>query len=209
MRRLPSRCRWRRAARYRPSREHTRTEQGQTRTAIRAAALDLISRQGYQSTSVAQIAKEAGVSHTTFFRYFQTKEQVILSDDLDDAFEQTLADIPTGLNRFDLLREMLSRLFDLGSQDPWVSNADRSALIRSEPVLLMGQHLEMERVLTRTTEFIADYTGCSPDDLNLRVFVGASAGAVVHVVDQTVEPDEDTRRDVLAAIDLLEQGLPL
>ncbi|MFT3715825.1 MAG: TetR family transcriptional regulator [Gordonia sp. (in: high G+C Gram-positive bacteria)] len=180
-----------------------------TRAAIRAAALDLISRQGYQATTVAQIADAAQVSHTTFFRYFETKEQVILADDLDGEFERTLGEIPPGLNRFDLLRQMFSRLFELGSSDPWVSNPDRATLIRSEPTLLMAQHAEMDRVITRTTEFIADYTGTSADDLRLRVFVGAMAGAVAHIVDKTVAPDEATHNDVLTAIDLLEQGLPL
>lgn len=56
-----------------------------TRTAIHQAAMKLFAAQGYAKTTVEQIAEEAQVSHTTFFRYFGSKELVVISDDLHDA----------------------------------------------------------------------------------------------------------------------------
>lgn len=66
---------------------------------IRATALRLISQRGYDAVSVEDIAKEAGVSRTTFFSYFPSKEAVafdfdpqelaqwraLLADDSNDA----------------------------------------------------------------------------------------------------------------------------
>ncbi|HYF95896.1 MAG TPA: TetR/AcrR family transcriptional regulator [Symbiobacteriaceae bacterium] len=49
-----------------------------TRSALMDAALALIARQGYEETTVAQIAREAGVAKGTFFNYFQTKEDVLI-----------------------------------------------------------------------------------------------------------------------------------
>jgi AcrR family transcriptional regulator len=54
-----------------------------TRDRIRAAALRLFREQGYNATTVEQIAAAAGVSHMTFFRYFPAKEDVALSDSHD------------------------------------------------------------------------------------------------------------------------------
>ena len=47
---------------------------------IRASALNLFFHQGFEGTSVEQIAARAGVSRSTFFRYFETKEDVVLDD---------------------------------------------------------------------------------------------------------------------------------
>ena len=56
----------------------------QTRDAIRRAALQLIDDRGYASTTVEQIADAAEVSPSTFFRYFPSKEQVLMADALDN-----------------------------------------------------------------------------------------------------------------------------
>jgi AcrR family transcriptional regulator len=50
------------------------------RTAVVAAALELFERQGFEATSVEQIAQAAGVSRSTFFRQFGGKEDVVFAD---------------------------------------------------------------------------------------------------------------------------------
>ena len=65
-----------------------------TRDRIRASALRLFSEQGYDATTVEQIAAAAGVSHMTFFRYFPAKEDVALSDGYDPFIATALAQTP-------------------------------------------------------------------------------------------------------------------
>ena len=42
-----------------------------------AAALRLFSEQGYDTTTVAEIAEQAGLTKSTFFRYFPDKREVL------------------------------------------------------------------------------------------------------------------------------------
>jgi len=43
------------------------------------AALDLFAEQGYDSTTVTQIAGRAGLTKTTFFRHFPDKREVLFA----------------------------------------------------------------------------------------------------------------------------------
>jgi AcrR family transcriptional regulator len=57
---------------------------------ILETALRLFTEQGYDETTIAQIAREAGVSQRTLFRYFGTKEDLLGGD--QDRFGQVLTD---------------------------------------------------------------------------------------------------------------------
>ena len=65
-----------------------------TRDRIRASALRLFGEQGYDATTVEQIAAAAGVSHMTFFRYFPAKEDVALSDSYDPMIAAAITQTP-------------------------------------------------------------------------------------------------------------------
>ncbi|CAO5242090.1 TetR/AcrR family transcriptional regulator [Frankia sp. AgKG'84/4] len=45
---------------------------------IMAVAFDLFDQQGFEATTINQIAERAGLSRSSFFRYFATKEDVVL-----------------------------------------------------------------------------------------------------------------------------------
>ncbi|MDW7771300.1 MAG: TetR/AcrR family transcriptional regulator [Desulfobulbaceae bacterium] len=50
-----------------------------TRAAILEAALHLFSRQGYENTSINQMAKAAGIGKGTIYSYFQSKSEIFLA----------------------------------------------------------------------------------------------------------------------------------
>lgn len=58
---------------------------------ITEAAIDLFSEQGFDATTVDQVAVAAGVSPATFFRYFATKEDVLFTDEAASAAELVAA----------------------------------------------------------------------------------------------------------------------
>src|SRR5690242_7111545 len=57
---------------------------------ILETALRLFTEQGYDETTIAQIARESGVSQRTLFRYFGTKEDLLGGD--QDRFRRVLTD---------------------------------------------------------------------------------------------------------------------
>jgi len=66
----------------------------QTRQAVRrvlaGVALELFERQGFERTTIDQIAAAAGISRRSFFRYFETKEDVALVH--GEGFARSLAE---------------------------------------------------------------------------------------------------------------------
>lgn len=71
-------------------------KKAQTRTAIVAAAIDLFERKGYDATTIDDIAEAADVSPRTFFRYFDSKVEVVMEQRKDPSNDlgAQLADRP-------------------------------------------------------------------------------------------------------------------
>ncbi|MBA5848445.1 TetR family transcriptional regulator [Gordonia amicalis] len=182
-----------------------------TRNAIREAALHLIAEHGYAKTTVEQIAEAAGVSHMTFFRYFPTKEQVVVGGEHFEAEARAIVEsMPRGLGHFDLIRRLFTELDRLTADDPWVGNPLRMQLIRSEPLLQKTFHVEVERTMAGMRQLLADYLGRDADDFALGVFLDAVAGVTFRLAAQAEESSTQPQIETtLRAIDLLEQGLPL
>ncbi len=101
-----------------------------TRDRIRATALRLFSEQGYDATTVEQIAAAAGVSHMTFFRYFPAKEDVALSDGYDPLIASVIAQTPAS---WPLIKRIRAALVDGLRQ---VYEADRDALLAHNKLIV-------------------------------------------------------------------------
>jgi len=87
----------------------------QTRRHIIGKATELFEKQGYDATSVDQIAEKAEISRGTFFNYFPSKDVLLNAiaeqevEDLRDIFTRDLAVLPSPLKRLERLVELYSR----------------------------------------------------------------------------------------------------
>lgn len=90
------------------------------RAEVSAVAFRLFTEQGFDRTTVDQIATEAGLSRATFFRYFRTKEDVVLGDleDLGHDIARRLSERPVDERPWDSLRCALAVLGEFNADEP-------------------------------------------------------------------------------------------
>lgn len=90
----------------------SQAQQDKTRRNILASAVEAMSAQGFEATTMKQIARDAGIGDATIYNYFPTKEKLIVG-----YFEQVMADAVSatlatpGLDSY-TLQERLQRLTD-------------------------------------------------------------------------------------------------
>lgn len=110
-----------------------------TRDTIRRAAIRLIDANGYASTTVEQIAEAADISPSTFFRYFPTKDAVLMADDLQRLFLAVLARQPASLSSLAAFRRALEICAATTSESDWAFERARQRVVFSVPELKAAQ----------------------------------------------------------------------
>jgi AcrR family transcriptional regulator len=148
-----------------------------TRDRIRACALRLFGEQGYDATTVEQIAAAAGVSHMTFFRYFPTKEDVALSDSYDPMIAALLAQTPA---TWPLTQRIRAALLQGLTQ---VYDTDRDALLAQNKLIVstpaLRERLWADQIATQ--QLILQTLGPRPS-FQTRVIVAACLAAATTAV---------------------------
>ena len=187
-------------------------KKARTRAAIREHALRLFREQGYDATTVEQIAAAAEVSPSTFFRYFPTKEDVVLRDDLDDRMFAAFDRQPPSLSPLAALRAAIREGIASLTPAEWDEFRETSTLGMAIPEVRAHMLNEMNRTIDMMAEALAKRTGRAPDDLAVRVTVGAIMGVIMsimrpdHLAGGHVDAQAFDRID--EALSLLESGLP-
>jgi AcrR family transcriptional regulator len=75
------------------------------------AAVDLFNEQGYDATTVAQIAERAGVTKSTFFRYFSDKRELLVAgqETLSRLFADGITEAPADASPLEAVAVGLER----------------------------------------------------------------------------------------------------
>jgi AcrR family transcriptional regulator len=186
-------------------------KKARTRASIREHALRLFNEQGYVATTVEQIAEAAEVSPSTFFRYYPTKEDVLLRDDFEvrmfEAFERQPADLAPFAAVRAAVREAVSSL----TEADWDDMRQQAAIAMEVPEVRARTIDELTRAVTGIADALGRRAGLPPDDLRVRTL----AGVVIGIITAVGMPYEkwtkggDGSKVFDDAFALLEQGLPL
>jgi AcrR family transcriptional regulator len=190
-------------------------KKARTRAAIREHALRLFRESGYQRTTVEQIAAAAEVSPSTFFRYFPTKEDVVLQDDMDTRMIEALERQPADLSPLSAVRAAVRDAFASYTEADLEVIAETTLLSMTVPEIRARATDEFTRTIGVIGEALAKRAGRPADDLAVRT----AAGAIIGVMMSLTMPwegwasDMQTIEDLFGRIDqalaLLEAGLPL
>jgi AcrR family transcriptional regulator len=186
-------------------------KKARTKSAIQQHAMRLFHEQGYQATTIEQIAAAAEVSPSTFFRYFPTKEEVVLYDALDPMLLEAFRVQPAELSPIEALRGAMWAVFADLPAGEMAMQRERDALIRSVPELRARMLDVFAGNLQLIAEIVADRVGRPAGDLAVRTLAGAVIGVAISTLYTAGE--QGTIEDYLALMDAglrhLEAGLPL
>ena len=189
-------------------------KKARTRAALQEHALRLFREQGYQATTVEQIAAAADVSPSTFFRYFPTKEDLVLQDDMDVRLIEALEQMPAGLGPVAAIRAAMHQVMGsfAGPELDMVRETTRLSL--TVPEIRARAMDEFTRAIQMMGEAVAKRSGRAPDDLASRAVAGAIVGVIMAVAMPAegwsgVDSFEELVERVDEALALLEAGLPL
>ncbi|WP_330183230.1 TetR family transcriptional regulator [Nocardia sp. NBC_01503] len=189
------------AGRARPSLRERKKER--TRRTIRTEAFRLFREQGYTETTVEQIAEAADVSPSTFFRYFPSKEELVLADDLDPPMIQAIDRQPPGKPILAAIRDATIDAFGEIDPETFEFERERVALVYSVPELRGAVTREFERNIALMSGIVARRLGRDEEDFEVRALVGALTGAMFALIGR--EPF--SQQQIVRVIDFLESGM--
>lgn len=154
-------------------------------------AFGLFDRNGFEQTTVDDIAAAAGIGRRTFFRYFPSKNDVPWGQfDVElGKMRSRLKACPPDVPLMDAIREALVDFNHVEpEQIPW--HRRRMRLILRVPALIAHSTLRFADWRDVIAEFAAERTGTRPDDLAPRAIAQAVLGVAIAAYDRWLD-DED------------------
>lgn len=183
-----------------------------TRRAIQDHALRLFTEQGYEATTVEQIAAAAEVSPSTFFRYFATKEDVVLTDEYDPIIEELFQAQPAGLSPLEALRRAMREALGPALEQDLDQIVGRVRLMFEVPAIQARAYEQMrDGTLAVIVRLAAERTGRRLDDPEVQAWAWAVLGVMQSALFDWLE--KGATGDLLDMVDrnleFLAAGVPL
>jgi AcrR family transcriptional regulator len=154
-----------------------------TRATLIDAAVELCEKQGFEQTTVDQIAAVADVSPRTFSRYFATKDAIALAL-IDDAVTLAAAELarqPTEMNHFEALRRSYVAMYtNTKTAPPGELTAER--MMCTVRIIMTSPALRQAAVEFRPHAVnieLAKRMGVDPDDRQVKLVAAVWASIIM------------------------------
>jgi AcrR family transcriptional regulator len=185
-------------------------KKARTREAIIDAALDLFARKGFDATTIEDIAAAADVSPRTFFRYFESKVDLVMArnEAHGDKIGPLVAARPPSEGPLEALRQVMQQSMCEWLADP--SMVRELQVMMSTPTL---RNKAREHFYEEEAELVSAFAarlGTDDDDLTANVMASAAASTIWTVIERWLAEGKQVER-LIPMIDeafaLLEEGL--
>ncbi|MFC4115945.1 TetR/AcrR family transcriptional regulator [Nonomuraea zeae] len=184
-------------------------KKAKTRALIQKEALRLFRERGYAETTVEQIAEAAEVAPSTVFRYFATKEDLVLIDQFPP-FMEALQSAPAELGPVQAVRVAMRAVIGGQTPEEFADSMERERLMLTVPELWAASLENVTGAVGRMRDHLAAREGCDPGDPEIRNVTGAIVGVLMALwFDWVRDPAMDVRAEFDQAMAHLEAGLPL
>jgi len=170
----------------------------------------LFAQQGYDETTVEQIAAAAEISPSTFFRYFKTKEDLVVRDRYDDMIVEAIIAAPADLAPVPAIRHAFRSVFVDVDGAEMNDAMFRGRLAVSHPAIRGRALQNMLDTTNAMAAALAQRMGRPVDDYRVQAICGACMGSLVGAVMRWMEGDVDLAALVQLvdeAFDVLEHGV--
>ncbi len=174
-------------------------KKARTRRSIQDHALALFLDQGYEQTTVEEIAAAAGVSHMTFFRHFPRKEEVVEYDDYDPIMADLIVARPPGESPLEAVRAAMHAGLEQILPADRESILIRTSLLLSTPALQARNWIAQESTRDLIAGALSRRAGMPAPDLATSVQAAAIVAASGVAI--TAWAADGGTRDLAAAID--------
>jgi len=154
-------------------------------------AFELFERQGFDGTTIDDIARAAGIGRRTFFRYFPSKNDIPWGNFADE-LERMRAQLSAYPAQIPLMEAIRLAIVDFNrvppAQLPW--HRRRMELILRVPALQAHSTLRYASWRQVVAEFVGQRIGQPPDALAPRTIAYAALGVAVAAYEQWLETDD-------------------
>lgn len=169
-----------------------------SRGELERICLEIFSAQGFDVTSIDEIAAAAGIGRRTFFRYFKSKNDAVWGefDTQLDAFARWFAGCPLEVPVVEAIRGGVVAFNSFDGQAA-ESLRSRMRLILSSPSLQAYSTLRYAAWREVVARFAASRLGGEPDDLVPRTLGHLALGAALSAYEQWLADDDADLIDLL------------
>jgi AcrR family transcriptional regulator len=179
-------------------------KKARTRAELQRHALRLFRDRGYAATTVDDIAAAADVSRSTFFRYFPTKDDVVLFDDVDPLLEAEFAAQPPGTPFLTAVRRAIRDAFASLTPEKRALEEVRMELARTVPELEAAARTRSPFMVHAIADRVAGAIGRDPSDVEVAALAGVVVGT--RLAAQSLV-DRDHGRSYIDALDAVLEAL--
>jgi AcrR family transcriptional regulator len=151
-----------------------------TRSDIVRVATRMFASRGFDDVTVDEIAAEAEVSHRTFYRYFATKEELVLGP-LQQGLDEFVSRFTQRPRSESVIASVRGAIMDLAATYEHDLDHDRhrAALVRSTPSLQLRQHERHAAFESAMVPLIAQRLDVDPiEDIRPALIAGCAVAAV-------------------------------